>query len=215
MADTPGSGDLGDSGDSVGPGGSGGPATSGDPGGSGRPSGSGSPSGLSSRPARAALVVGVFPGQPDPVLAQAAQFAARFDAVLVCAFIDQTRYVVSRNADGTVISAPMDPDIPDDLKLDFPPELADHLASILDPLGVRWSTLRSAGDPADSLGSLAEALDAVAIVVGTHRSTARSSIAEFFNGSVAVHLAHRQHRPVIVVPVAPVERGQALPWPSS
>ncbi|GGF30340.1 universal stress protein [Subtercola lobariae] len=164
--------------------------------------------------AHARIVVGVFPGQPDTVLSQAAVFALRFDATLVCAFVDQTRYVVARNSDATVISASIDPDIPDDISAVFPPELGRRIAAALDPLDVRWLTLSSAGDPADSLGSLAEAMDAAAIVVGTHRSTARSSIAEFFNGSVAVHLAHRQHRPVIVVPVAPVERGQALPWPN-
>jgi hypothetical protein len=35
---------------------------------------------------------------------------------------------------------------------------------------------------------------------------------EFFAGSVAVHLAHRQTRPVVVIPTSPVPQGAALPW---
>jgi hypothetical protein len=37
-------------------------------------------------------------------------------------------------------------------------------------------------------------------------------VREFFAGSVALHLSHRQARPVVVVPLAPVSRAQALPW---
>jgi hypothetical protein len=38
---------------------------------------------------------------------------------------------------------------------------------------------------------------------------------EFFGGSVAVHLAHRQHRPVVVIPLAPVAFRDELPWEST
>ncbi|MEA9984217.1 MULTISPECIES: hypothetical protein [Subtercola] len=49
-------------------------------------------------------------------------------------------------------------------------------------------------------------------MVGTRRASGRSTVGEFLNGSVAAHLAHRQHRPVIVIPVAPVASDDALPW---
>ncbi|QWT23768.1 universal stress protein [Subtercola sp. PAMC28395] len=148
----------------------------------------------------AVIVVGVFTGQPDTIIHQAAAFATRFAAALVCVHVDVDRYIVQRNADGTVYSATTDPDLAEDRAPEFPERLRAHLAGLLDPTEVRWRTMVSAGDPADALSHVAEAVDAVAIVVGTHRPTARSSIAEFFNGSVAIHLAHRQHRPIIVIP---------------
>ena len=45
-----------------------------------------------------------------------------------------------------------------------------------------------------------------------HEAGLRASMREFFRSSVAVHLAHRQHRPVLVVPLSPVDDGRALPW---
>jgi nucleotide-binding universal stress UspA family protein len=50
------------------------------------------------------------------------------------------------------------------------------------------------------------------IVVGSRRRGVRSGLKEFFGGSVAAQLAHRQHRPVVVVPVAPVPLDTPLPW---
>ena len=68
-----------------------------------------------------------------------------------------------------------------------------------------------AGDCAHALGKLAETLRAEVIVVGSRRRGVRSSIQEYLGGSVAVHLAHRQHRCVVVVPVSPLPAGD-LPW---
>lgn len=59
---------------------------------------------------------------------------------------------------------------------------------------------------------LADELEGDAIVVGTRKPGLRTTAHDFFNGSVAVHLAHRQHRPVIVVPLNPVASGESLPW---
>ena len=52
--------------------------------------------------------------------------------------------------------------------------------------------------------------DAELIVVGS-RSGVRASMREYFGGSVAVHLAHRQHRPVVIVPLA-ARAESPLPW---
>lgn len=161
------------------------------------------------------VIVGVEPGQPDAVVVHAAAFAAHFNAELVCALVDASRYVVFERADGTMTSLPFDPDVPDLAEDEFDPELKDHLASLLDSRGVVWSTRALAGDPARALGHLAETLGAAMIVVGTRQATIRGNLQEFFNGSIAVHLAHRQHRPVVVIPLAPVPVKDDLPWEST
>ena len=158
------------------------------------------------------VIVGVVPGQPDAVVSQAAMFANHFNAVLVCASVDARRYMVEGQADGSVTSLPFDPDLPDLREEDFDADLRDHLGTILDARGVTWSTRALAGDPARALGHLADTLGAVMIVVGTKEATVRGSIKEFFNGSVAVHLAHHQHRPVVVIPLNPVPFEDAFPW---
>jgi len=158
------------------------------------------------------VVVGVFPGQPDPVVLAAASIATRFGSELVCAYVDRSRYTVDESGDGTVRTMAIDPDLPDLREDDFPPKLRVHLAELLDRRQVTWSTRALAGDPAFSLGRLAETIQAAMIVIGTRDSGLRDSIREFFDGSVAVRLAHRQHRPVVVVPLSPVPFEQGLPW---
>jgi nucleotide-binding universal stress UspA family protein len=161
---------------------------------------------------RARVIVGVFPGQQERVVSEAARFAARFQAELVCAHADTGRYVVSERADGSVTSLPFDPDLPDLRDAGFDPALAGRLRDLLDGAGVRWSTRTLAGEPADALARLADTLDAIMIVVGSRRPGLLGGLHEFFAGSVAAHLAHRQARPVVVVPVSPVAPGRELPW---
>ncbi|HEY8912827.1 universal stress protein [Lacisediminihabitans sp.] len=158
------------------------------------------------------VVVGIVPGQSDDVVLQAAMFASRFEAQLVCAFVETSRYVVEELADGSVRSLPFDPDLPELRDEVFDPELAAHLGSLLAARNVRWSTRALAGDPARALAHLADAVDAAMIVVGTRRTSPRRGIREFFGGSVAAQLAHRQHRPVVVIPQAPVSIEEPLPW---
>ena len=177
-----------------------------------------------------AVVVGVSPGQPDSVVEQAASFAAHFDAELVCAHSDIGSYRIEEGPDGEVRSLPIDPDLPLLSDTEFPAELKSRLSAILGSQSVesgsegsgsvgsrslRWSTRALAGDPASALGHLAETLDAAMIVVGTRRASVRGSVREFLNGSVAAHLAHRQHRPVVVIPLTPVAPDDALPWESA
>ena len=73
-------------------------------------------------------------------------------------------------------------------------------AKQLEGSGVSWSFLQLAGDPALAIKELAEKIDASLIVVGTRDRGIGESIREFFTGSVAARLAHRQRRPVLVVP---------------
>ncbi len=158
------------------------------------------------------VVVGVTPGQPDSVVEQAAIFASHFNAELVCAYADTGSYTVEEGPDGTVRSMPVDPDLPSPSESGFPAELESRLSAVLGARGAAWSTRALAGDPASALGHLAETLDAIMIVVGTRRASMRGTMQEFFTGSVAVHLAHRQHRPVVVIPLTPVSPEDSLPW---
>ncbi|TFC52902.1 universal stress protein [Cryobacterium sp. TMT1-21] len=158
------------------------------------------------------VIVGVTHRQPDAVVLEAAVFASRFQAELVCATVEATRYMVVEHADGSMSSLPFDPDTPELTEERFDPRLAAHLAEILEGAGVVWSTRALAGDPARALGHLAQTLGAAMIVVGTRESNVRSTLAKFISGSVAVRLAHRQHRPVVVIPLAPVPFEEPLPW---
>lgn len=158
------------------------------------------------------ILVGVFPGQPENVVREAARLAARLNAPLVCAHADDSGYMVQAMMDGSVSSLSFDPDLPELEEPRFDPALADHLAGLLDGSGIRWSTEEVSGEPALALGRLAESLGADFIVVGTRRPGVRGGLQEFFTGSMAANLAHRQHRPVVVVPVHPVSPDTPLPW---
>jgi nucleotide-binding universal stress UspA family protein len=158
------------------------------------------------------LVVGVMPRQSDRVVQEAMQFARMLSASLVLASVDTTRYTTGHNADGSVAALSIDPDAAEVITEEFDPELAERLRAAVGPSGVPFEFRALAGDPAHELARLAHELDAVAIVVGTRKPGLRTTAHEFFNGSVAVHLAHRQHHPVIVVPIDPVAHDARLPW---
>jgi nucleotide-binding universal stress UspA family protein len=152
------------------------------------------------------------PDQPEEVVLQAAQFAMHFHATLVCASVDVTRYTVEELDDGSVSAFPIDPDAAEVVHEEFDPELHEEIALLLADQGVKWTTRALAGETAHELSRLAEEMDSALIVVGTRHEGFRGGVREFFTGSVAVHLAHRQHRPVVVIPLSPTPRGTKLPW---
>ncbi|MFC4242889.1 universal stress protein [Gryllotalpicola reticulitermitis] len=162
------------------------------------------------------LVVGLVKDKdqrPDDVIRQAIVFAQKFDAELVIATVDPTHYEVRRNPDGSVVAWDIDPDLQDEeVTEQFDASFAAHVRSLLDPSGVSYSLRALAGEPAHELAKVAHELDSEAIIVGTRKQGIRTTAHEFFTGSVAVHLAHRQHRPVIVIPLNPVAHGEKLPW---
>lgn len=160
----------------------------------------------------ATIVVGVEPGQKTAVLHQAALFARHFGARLVFAYADAGRYVVEERADGTIVSLPIDPDLAEGPPEGFDPRLHETIATELTHAGIRWDTRYVVGNPADALSHLADRLDAVMIIVGSRESGLRGTVREFFNGSIAARLVHRQRRPVVVVPLSPVARDSELPW---
>ena len=158
------------------------------------------------------VVVGVTPDQPPIVVQWAARFARQFDAALVCAHVEAANYVVAEHPDGSVESRPMDPDVPDWDTAIFGSGLAGRIRDLARDAGVQVEFRELAGNIGHALARLAEILDAAMIIVASRRGGGmRTSMHEFFSGSVAVHLAHRQPRPLVVIPLFPKPQGR-LPW---
>lgn len=158
------------------------------------------------------ILVGVVPEHLAAVVTAAATFAERFGAELICASVDGSSYTAGKRPDGSIMSMPIDPDSYFDGAQVFDPGLRTEIAKILDPRRVKWSVRALAGGAAQELARLANELDAEMIVVGTREAGIRDSLREFLNGSVAVQLAHRQHRPLVVIPLNPITGNSALPW---
>ncbi|TAM70573.1 MAG: universal stress protein [Microbacteriaceae bacterium] len=156
------------------------------------------------------IVVGIAPDEPPRVLLEAARFARELGVELACAHVDAARYPVEEHEDGTVSSMPLDPEVPDLRDETMDPALSRFVLDTLAGAGVSVRLYALAGDPAQALGRLSEALDARAIIVGTRHPGFRAGLEEFFTGSIAVRLAHRQGRPVIVIPLQP--HPAAVPW---
>jgi len=157
------------------------------------------------------IVVGVVPEESMTVVSEAAVFAQHFHAELVCAWVDSGRYTEEEERDGAVVSLPLDPDCADEAEERFHPEVRKAIVDTLNGMDVTWSVRALAGGPAQEISRLAEHLDARMIVVGTRNAGMRGTLHEVFNGSVAVQLAHRQHRPVVVIPLDPVDPSESLP----
>lgn len=148
---------------------------------------------------RGAVIAGAVPGQPTRVLKEAARYAALLRAPLVVTHVDVTRFVTYEDPDGFIQTAPIDINVDagaedlDAVKRAASEALADH--------DVDWSVRQLVGDPALALKHFADKIDARLIVVGTRKRGIGDSIREFFTGSVAARLSHRQHRSILVVPV--------------
>jgi len=145
-----------------------------------------------------AVIVGLQPGQPGHVLDEAVRYAKLLSAPLVVVHVDVTRFVTYEDPDGYVHSAPIDLNL-DAGAVEFE-EVQREVSPVLDGAGVTWTARQLVGDPALAIKQLANRLDAQLIVVGTRKRGLGESIREFFTGSVAARLTHRQHRSVLVVP---------------
>jgi len=158
-------------------------------------------------------VVGIVPGQPELVALTAAAWArAAGGATLYFAYVDPTRQVVEELPDGSVRHVDLDPDTADDSWQERARSMEAFLHDVVDPTGVPWELRYLAGRPDRALTHLARAVDAAVIVVGTRAPGVRQGIREFIDGSVAVQLAHHQHRPVLVVPLRVVDWKAQLAW---
>lgn len=146
-----------------------------------------------------AVIVGMQAGQAARVLHEAARYAKLLGAPLVVTHVDVTRFVTYEDPDGYVHSAPIDMHLAGGAA-EFE-DVQAAAAAALDGTGLTWTARQLVGDPALAIKHLADKLDAELIVVGTRKRGLGESIREFFTGSVAARLAHRQHRSVLVVPL--------------
>jgi len=163
---------------------------------------------------RPVVLVGVVQRRAASVVAGAAAFAEAFGAELVCAHVDVGHYLIEALPDGSLVSLPVDPGLLEeggDEEARFPSALRQDIEQEMSDRGIPWSTRMLTGEPARALSALAGKLDAAMIVVGTREPGLRGSLQEFLTGSVAVHLAHHQHRPVVVIPLTPAPETRQ-PW---
>jgi len=164
-----------------------------------------------SAPPSGAVVAAVVPGQSPRVLREAALFARRAGAALIVAHVDTTRFVAFEDPDGYVHATSVD--VAGAAARAALAEV-EHLAStVLGDAGVPWTIQQLIGDPALALIQLADRVGAEVLVVGTRKRGLGESIREFLTGSVAARLTHRQHRPVLVVPLGePLAADEELVW---
>jgi nucleotide-binding universal stress UspA family protein len=146
------------------------------------------------------------------VLKEGARYAKLFGAPLAVVHVDVTRFVTYEDPDGYVHSAPIDINIATgESELT---RVQDASAAVLADSGVDFTVRQLVGDPAMAIKHFADEIDARLIVVGTRKRGLGESIREFFTGSVGARLAHRQHRPILVVPLGePVPDDEEI-WPA-
>lgn len=145
-----------------------------------------------------AVICAVVANQAPRVLKEAAHHAELAGAPLAVVNVDVTRFVSYEDPDGYVHSAPIDINVTpgaEDLE-----GIAAAAEQQLAGTDLVWETHQLVGDPALAIKHFANRIDARLIVVGTRKHGIGDSIREFFTGSVAARLAHRQHRSILVVP---------------
>lgn len=153
------------------------------------------------------IVVGVPDRSARHVVDTAAWYAQAHGADLTCVVVDATQYTIGASPLGSLYALAPGIDITEGSV--FPEDLTAMIDEVATARGVTWHPHAAAGGAAVTLSAVAEDQDALMIVVGT-REGMRGSLREFFNGSVAVQLAHRQHRPLVVVPIDPVGPGEPI-----
>lgn len=162
--------------------------------------------------ARHPIVVGVVPDQPPLVALTAASMALATGApALHFAYVDPSRYTVQEHPDGSVQHAPVDPDTDDRDWTHVDEQLTAQLQASMTDQSVPWRLHYLAGRVDRSLTHLARAVDAAAFVIGAHTSRHRH-IPDFMHHDIGVQLSHRQHRPVLVVPLRVVDWKGRAPW---
>lgn len=155
---------------------------------------------------RGAIVVGLVPGQDPRVCREAARLAQLLGTSVVVGTADASRYATFEDPTGMAAGASID--------LALTASDADYeqveleTTQALVGAGVRWTMRRMTGDPAQALADLADAVDAPLIVVGTRKPGIGETLREFFNGSVAARLSHKQNRSVLIVPNGPNPHGR-------
>jgi len=157
------------------------------------------------------LVVGIVPGQPELVALTAASWGRAIgSSMLYFAYADPTRAVLAEHPDGSIDHAPVDPDGADDGWRAVQTDIEHFLGEVLHD--VPWQFRYLAGRADRALTHLARAVDAAGFVVGTRPPGPAARVRHWLDGSVAVHLTHHQHRPVLVVPLQVIDWTAPSPW---
>lgn len=157
------------------------------------------------------VVAGVRPGQSSLVALTAASLARGTGASAVYfAYVDPSRYTDEEFPDGTVRHLPVDPDLADDMWHEAESALQQEIGDTMRDQDVTWAFRYLAGRTDRALTHLARFVDAAAFVIGAR--SGRHRVRDFVNESVSVQLSHRQHRPVVVVPLTVVDWKARAPW---
>jgi nucleotide-binding universal stress UspA family protein len=149
------------------------------------------------------VIAAVIIGQPESVVRHAAVLALSFGSELLCASVDTTGFTQRDDRDGKERFIPIDPDAVTVSDQETVDRLRQEVKRNMSGIEVAWSLRSLAGDPARELSILADRVNASTIVVGTRRPGLGKRLGELVEGSVAVHLAHHQSRPVLVIPLHP------------
>ncbi|HKU30195.1 MAG TPA: universal stress protein [Arthrobacter sp.] len=154
------------------------------------------------------VLAGVLPNQGAAVVRKAAEVALGAGLELVLAFADVTSFPAAGDRDGHVAAQSIDPDGIDDDATAIAESLKSEVEGLLRGTDLPWSFVVLAGEPARSLGRYAASIAASMIVVGTKEHGLGSKFEGLVTGSVALHLAHTQNRPVLVVPLGQHHSGR-------
>lgn len=157
------------------------------------------------------ILVGVTASQVDSVATTAINFAVRMGCSVLFVTVDVSSRLVKTEPDGMIMAESIDSDVGGVVVEQFDAQLELHLRELAVKNDVPCHFLASAGDLAVVLTDAANDMNALMIVVGTRKTSLAAALREFFIGSVASSLVHRQHRPVLVVPVERVAGDRTLP----
>lgn len=162
-----------------------------------------------------AVIAGIMPGQQPRVVREAAKYAGLLGVKLVIAHVDVSRFVAYNDPDTYLLSSALDlAGQASEAELEA---VRGEVAEALKDSATEWTVHQLVGDPAFAIKKLSEEIDAPLIVVGTRERGVGETIRQFFTGSVAARLSHRQNRSILVVPLGdavpdskPVFEGEAL-----
>lgn len=146
------------------------------------------------------VVVGVDADQRPNVVTQAAALATTMSAGLVCVWVDSTQVIYGASLDGTRLITPLDPDQAAGSSDAMRERVFQRISTALAGVDVPWRLEDTVGDIATGLTEAADAWNATIIAVGGRRPGFSGWMNEVIGGSIAGHLIHTQHRPVLVIP---------------
>jgi nucleotide-binding universal stress UspA family protein len=103
---------------------------------------------------------------------------------------------------------PIDPDAEDweDRIADVVEQERRTAKALLSALPGNWTYYSTRGKPTELLANLADANDALMIVLGASRGGMASVLEKFWGESVSSALTHHSHRPVLLVPATDTTR---------